>query len=672
MIRTLFYLLISSPFLFADEVKTQSDAEGELETVVTARKPLTAASEATVRDRDLKLRPVKRPADILTVTPGLFVVQHAGGGKANQYFLRGFDADHGTDVAISVDGIPINLVSHGHGQGYTDLNWLIPELVDRVEVHKGTYYGFLGDFATAGGINLVTRNNLKESRGWISGGMFSTLRVGSMAGADIDGWRPLLAIDAYYTDGPFIRRENTARYSFFGKVTKDLSKSSSLTFGATAYSGTWNASGQIPTRAVNAGTITRFGFIDPNEGGLSKRASLFASYRNQIDEESELETMLYFVNYNLSLFSNFTFFKDDTTNGDMINQTDQRNYFGGDTKFRVSHKILDVPSESTIGLQFRHDGITNSLRRAPRRIHLVSLAESDVSETSLSAYFTDETSWFSWLRTVGSLRLDTFWFNVKDRLADADRGSKTAGQVSPKVSVIVSPLNKTDIFLNAGLGFHSNDARGVTAPTSAASPLARAASYEVGSRTNLIDGRLDLAASAFLIDLDSELVFVGDDGTTNAKGRSRRTGIELEARLRLLSWLYLDTDFTLNDARFRDLPEGANYVPYAPTRLWGGGLSAQHPEGYFGRIGFFHVAERPAKEDNTFRTQGFMRFDTTAGYRHTNWEMSLTLQNTFDTEWREAQFLTDTQLQGETVSTEEIHFTPGAPINIQGSLTYYF
>ncbi len=671
-----------------ESTTTASPASDEYETTVTARKPVTAAGSTTIRDRDLKLRPIYRPADVLQVTPGLYVTQHAGGGKANQYFLRGYDADHGTDLALYVDGIPVNLVSHGHGQGYADLHWLILETVERVEVLKGTYFPQLGNFATAGGINIITRKTQDKSQIGATVGMYGNARVYAMTPEKFLGLTPLIAAEVFNNDGPFLRPEKTRRYNYFAKFTKDFSASSALTFGTAGYGGRWNASGQIPNRAVQAGPLNRFGSIDPTEGGDSDRYSLFAHYNWAVSENSKLRASTYFNYYRLSLYSNFTFFSDDAVNGDQINQLDNRTTAGGDVNYRFNSKWGDYSLETLVGFQGRNDNITNSLHKTKARQFLSSVRDNDVNQSSLAVYANEEVTWAPWLRSHLGMRGDYYFFKVTDRATGAPLGSKDSGILSPKASLIFTPLKDTDVFVNYGQGFHSNDARGLFNATPA-KPLNKVYGYELGSRTRLLEGRLDLALAGFLQYSDDELVFSGDSGGTESVGASRRFGVELEARFRILEWLLADADLNLVKPEIRGKAAAENAIPNAPTRIITGGVTAQHPQGYFGRFGFFHIGDRPLVEDRFIQGPGFIRFDATVGFKQKSFEVSVGIQNVFNTKWNEAQFGTTSRLPGEMATNcpagtrpknddtgtfkgcQDLHFTPGNPLNVQANATFF-
>jgi outer membrane receptor protein involved in Fe transport len=639
------------------------------------------------------LRPHPRPVDILQVVPGLYTNQHAGGGKANQYFLRGFDADHGTDVALFVDGVPVNMVSHGHGQGYADLNWLIPELIERVEVNKGPYSAQYGDFATAGAINMVTRRNFEKSQVTLAGGSFDTWRGLLIATPDVEGWEPVIAGQVYGTNGPFDNPEKLQRFSLFAQVTRPLSERSSLSLTLTSYGSGWNASGQIPLREVEAGRLSRFGEIDPTEGGNSQRHSLYGTWRT-LTEDGEARVMAYAMRYELSLFSNFTFFSRDPDNGDMIEQSDERTLAGLQASYRFRRRWRDMAFETTFGTQLRMDVIDNSLFNNRERVRLSPVVDANVREGSLGLYAQEDITFTPWLRAVLGLRGDFFGFGVDDHLEEPgtqdvkSSGSRQAARLSPKASLVFGAIPETELYLNAGAGFHSNDARGVVRQQDPVTPLTQARGYELGARTRLFDA-LDLAGSLFLLDLDSELVWVGDKGTTEARSATRRQGLEAEARLRILPWLFADADLTLSQANFVGNAGNGDAVALAPTLIVAGGVSARHPSGAYGRVGIIHLGDRPATEDRFLTAAGFTRLDATVGYRASWFEATLGLQNVLNTEWREAQFANVSRLPAETGAEscpagtrpagedtfegcEDLHFTPGAPFNAQASVSFFF
>ncbi len=653
--------------------------------------PADAASSLTLDERDLVGRPRLRMLDFLSAVPGLYIVQHAGGGKANQYFLRGFDADHGTDVAIDVDGVPVNMVSHGHGQGYADLSWVIGELVQRVDVRKGPYAAQDGDFATAGALSLRTHGQARTSSFTLQGGRFNTYRGLAILAPRFGRADATVAFEAYGTDGPFEREENTRRYNAFGRL-RWKTREGSLALTATSYLGRWNASGQIPLRAVRAGELSRFGVIDPYEGGASQRHSLYATYHAHGAPGETFDVVLYAVAYRFSLYSDFTFFSEDPAQGDMIHQRDDRFMSGASARYQRGDKLGAVSFTTHAGAAVRDDRIDNGLVPAPQREWQASTVDATVGETSIGVFADTSTIWTPWLRTVIGARVDAFAFDVNDHLEDRttsgtrSSGARTRSRVSPKGSIILSPWPHLDLFGNAGYGFHSNDARGVALGVT---PLARAIGYEAGARVRGW-ALLDVSLALFQLDLASELVWVGDAGSTEARGSTRRRGIEAGARVTPLRWLAAELNATLTEAAYVDNPSNANAVALAPTRVVGATVSAQHPRGLFGRVSLLHIGDRPATEDRFLTAQGFSRVDAGAGYRTGRYELALHAQNLLNASWRESQFANASRLREETAPVscprgtrpvseggvfkgcEDLHFTPGTPWSLIGSASLFF
>lgn len=674
--------------------------------MVVADRPTSAASALTVREQDLRLRPIQRVSDLLRVAPGLITIQHAGGGKATQYLLRGFDADHGTDVALTLDGVPINMVSHAHGQGYADSNFVLPEIIERVEVFKGPYFAELGDFATAGAINLVSKRALDGSFVSLSGGLFNTLRGVVAAGHPfLDGkLRALVVGEASYSDGPFENPERFKKFNLFSKLTYQLTPSSVISLAVTSYAGDWFASGQIPLRAVESGALSRFGYIDPTEGGSSSRHNVYLAYELHSGSH-DLSALVYYSRYALRLYSNFTLFSLDTQNGDGIEQADDRDLTGFRATYRRRAAWRWLRVDTTVGITGRFDRIHNSLYHQRARERITPIVDHDIGQSSLSLYAKEEIAFSRWVRLIVGLRSDLFVFDVSDRhedlspgapLADATSGVRSEALLSPKATLVISPHRRFDLFLNFGRGFHSNDARGVVRAVDPVSPLTPALGYEIGARTRLWD-RLDLAASFWGLDLDSELVWVGDEGTTEAAGATRRLGFEFEGRARLTSWLFFDLDLTVNDARFTQNAGNANAVALAPRITVASGLSVLTPFGLRGSLRFTGVAARPATEDGFLVAQGAYLLDAFVSYRYRAIEVGLSVENLTNAAYRSAQFATTSRLRDEAPNTapppagacpastraqindagnfagcEDINFTPGTPVNVQARATLYF
>ena len=668
-------------------IATDPDAAKPDEVTVHADKPGSdAASHILVSQRDLELRPRLRPGDILEAVPGLFAVQHAGGGKANQYFLRGFDADHGTDVAFFVDGVPVNMPSHGHGQGYADFHFLIPELVVTLDAVKGPYYAQYGDFATAGAVNLRLAESFDQSFASFQVGQFGVLRGLVVASPKLgDTWRTLLAVETFKDDGPFVNPERLSRYNALARVTHDLNVGK-LSLTAMSYGSGWNGSGQIPARAVcgegEAGAappsafgqpcIDHFGSVDPTEGGASERHLLSLSYA-LTGRHEDLSVLAYAVNQRLRLDSNFTFFARDPVNGDEIEQDDARFVVGTDVRYRNHQHVGRSTLATTIGAQVRYDDIENSLYFARARERLSPQVDAAIGEASLGVYIEEDVRLTKQLRFVAGLRGQRLDVHVDDELG-AQTGSAHGFQALPKLMWIVTVVPGWDLFASFGRGYHSNDARGAVKPVDPARLMTPATGYEVGTRITPLKG-LTISAAAFLLDLDSELVWLGDEGTTGASAKTRRYGVELSARYRVSNWLYADLDATLAHASYVANAGNGDAVALAPTRTFTAGVGARPTFGHwtpFGSLRVKALGDRPANEDGSLTAEGFVIVDANAGVRWRDVEVGLDVQNLLNATWREVSFATTTRLAYEPQAVTGIHYSPGWPRTVMGRFTVYF
>ena len=670
----------------ADTVSARTSSAISQDTmVVVGRRPVSAFNSSTIMDRDLSLRVMTAdPADVIKVTPGLFTGQHAGGGKANQYFIRGFDCDHGTDLAIWFDGMPINEVSHGHGQGYADLHFIIPELVDKVQVNKGPYDIEYGDFATAASVSMGTRKNVSENEAFVYGGMFNTIRALDILSLNFP-MKPIIATEVYRSDGPFDNPERMERYNIFFKTPLLGTSGSNLDLTLMGYGAGWNASGQVPLRAIDSGWVGLYGSEDPSEGGNSQRYSASLNYVCVPDVQNELKATAYLINYRLSLFSDFTFYDVDTLNGDEINQRDDRTTAGFHSSYKHRFELSGMPASAQFGVETRDDLIHNFLDHADKRQIIGHFQDDNIDEGSLSAYYLQSVTPFPWLYVEAGLRGDHFGVDVVDNLhKDGDScitGNKDASMYSPKLNIVFTPFEKTDIYLNYGEGFHSNDARGVTTrdiPALSLAPatlLVKARGYEGGARTHLWD-RLDVAASLWLIDLESELVWNGDVGGTSPSGATERKGVDVSARYQVLSWLWADFDITKNTAEFRGDAGNANSVALAPLFTATGGLSMRLPSGFYGSLRLQHLDDRPGDQYDSLTAKGFTVLDLGAGYRYKRWEFVVNVGNLTNTRWYTAQFETTSRIRNPQgvlgPETTNMDVVPGAPINVKGGVKFYF
>jgi len=647
------------------------------EVSVIGEKPVAASSQQFIPDKEIVLQPQGRPAQVLRLIPGMLAVEHSGGaGKADQYFLRGFDADHGTDVAFFADGMPINLRTHAHGQGYTDLAFIIPETIAGLDVSKGAYLPEIGDFATAGAMNFRTRQVVQEGIAQATGGQFDTQRYLLMFSPTKEKVRTLFAVENFYTNGPFEHDNRYLRTNVLGKITTNFTGRDEFSLKATFLKSKWNGSGEIPLRAVDNGTLGRFGSIDPSEGGTTLRATSVMNYHYDTTSGGQFFANAYGQYYRLDLFTNFTFFLNDPVNGDGIQQSDRRVMYGGDLGYKQCGEVLGMPSIGTIGFQSRVDNIHARLGTQTKRTPTGATTDSDVLEASYAPFVKAEVQPMSWLRLAGGLRWETFTFDVHNlctTCVERPEGRTSSGIILPKMNLVLGPWGRTEFFANYGEGFHSNDARSAVA--SGSSPLARARSYEVGLRSKPWgpDG-VEFIATAWRLDLQSELVFVGDEGTTEIHGPSRRQGFEVAARGQVWGPLYVNGSFTWTHAEFRNgdaIPLAPEYTAYGAAILrWPGGLTSQLQATYLG--------VRPLIEDRSIKSPSWIVFDLSERYRlpiqlpHGRMEAFLFVQNLFNTEWEQAIFAFESRLRNETAGVTGIHFVPGNPRTFMGGVAWYF
>lgn len=667
-------------FLLADPILAHEPDEDVLEVgevAVTANRPVAASSQQFIPDKEYLLQPQGRPAQILRLIPGLIAVEHSGGaGKADQYYLRGFDADHGTDVAFFTDGMPINLRSHAHGQGYADLSFIIPETIEGLDVYKGAYLPEFGDFATAGAVNFRTREVVKEGVVQLAGGQFDTQRYLLMFSPTKDKVRTLIAAEGYYTNGPFEHDNRYFRANVLGKMTANPTTRSELSLTGTFHKSQWNASGEIPLRAVTDGTIDRFGAIDPSEGGKTIRSTGRLNYHYDATSGGQFFANAYGQYYKFDLFTNFTFFLNDPVNGDGIQQSDRRVMYGGDTGWRQGFDLFGIPSVVTAGAQARIDNAHVRLGTQVTRNPLSPTTDSDVLEASYAPFLKTEFQPTQWMRVSGGVRSEVFTFDVRNRCPtciDQPEGRTTSSIVLPKANLILGPWLRTEWFANYGEGYHSNDARSAVAPGSA--PLARAKTYEVGARSNPWgpDG-LELIATLWAIDLQSELVFVGDDGTTEIRGPTRRRGVEVAARGQVIGPLYVNGSVTWAKAEFKN----GDAIPNAPQLTAYGAAILRYPEDLTTQLQATYLGVRPLTEDRSFKSPSWVDVDLSSRYKlpikldHGRLEAFFFIQNLLNTKWEQATFAFESRLRNEAAGVTDIHFVPGNPRFFMGGLAWYF
>ena len=665
------HLIVDQALLSEPLVVELEEASTSLDQVV-----LTAEvnSLSTVVAVDLKLNPVKSSQEILRKVPGLFIGQHAGGGKAEQIFLRGFDIDHGTDVAISVDGMPVNMVSHAHGQGYADLHFVIPETIENIDFGKGAYYADKGNFNTAGYVDLRLKEHLDASSISVEAGQFNTSRLTGLFNlVDEQNHTAYLASEMYLTDGPFDSPQNFNRFNVLGKYTYTNPNKDKLTLTASHFQSKWDASGQIPQRAVDQGLIGRFGAIDDTEGGQTSRTNINLNHLKNLEHNAVLKTTAFVSKYDFELYSNFTFFLEDPVNGDQIKQQEDRFIAGLQSVYERNHVTLGSGSlEYQAGVGFRYDNVGDmSLSHTlNRQTTLDRIALGDVDELNAFAFLNTEfkTGKFTFNPAV---RLDYFKFDYYNKLTETyDNQSESKVAFSPKFNTIFSPTQNWQLSLKTGIGFHSNDTRVVVA-NSGEDILPAAYSVDLGTIVKPID-RLALNATLWTLFLDQEFVYVGDAGIVEPSGKSRRMGVEVGARYQLLDWLYVYGDANYTHARSTEEADGEDYIPLAPEFTSAGGLSVDNRKGFSGTLGYRWLGDRAANEDNSIVAAGYFVTDFNVNYTIKNWTLGVIVENLFDVDWNETQFATESRLFNEPAPVEEIHFTPGTPFYVRGKITYRF
>ncbi|MGH8551768.1 MAG: TonB-dependent receptor domain-containing protein, partial [Methylococcales bacterium] len=651
-----------------------------------------SASQGNVGQEQLKLRPMIRPAEVLESVPGLIVTQHSGEGKANQYYLRGFNLDHGTDFLTQVDGVPVNLASHAHGQGWTDTNFLIPELIRTLSYQKGVYYAENGDFSSAGAADIQLFNDLPGGIIKFTGGSFDYYR--GLVASSVKAWDGdfLYAVEGNYNDGPWQHGNHYKKANAVLRYSREHQDEGwNITF--MGYAADWNSTDQIAKRAVDFGLIDRFASLDPSDGGDSQRYSLTAQWHRETDT-SATKVVAYGVYSELHLFSNFTYYLADRINGDQFAQPDRRWIAGLKASHTLFHRIGDAESETTLGLQFRNDRIQNGLLLTHAREQIGTVRTDHILQTSLSPYVENKTPWTEWLRSSLGLRFDAFRFTVESNRRE-NTGTRTAGLVSPKASVVFGPWADTEFYLNGGLGFHSNDARGVntpvdpvsgptqgpaTNPVKPADPLVRTHGAELGARSVWVDG-LQSTLALWWLDIDSELVFAGDAGTTEIGRPGRRYGIEWANYYNPTDWLTFDADFSFSKARYREnpvapvtgLPVG-RYIPGSAETVIAAGATVHDLNGFFGGLRLRYFGPRALIENNSQRSGSTVLLSGNIGYRIDKvWTLQADVFNLLNRRDSAIDYFYKSRLAGERLEgVDDIHFHPIEPIGFRIGLTANF
>jgi outer membrane cobalamin receptor len=613
---------------------------------------LDSANAGSVSQKELEMRTIYRPGELLEAAPGLIASQHSGEGKANQFYLRGFNLDHGTDLATYVDEMPVNQRSHAHGQGWTDLNFLIPELTARLDYRKGPYSAREGDFASAGSASVVYANRLARDVATLSVGQNGYARTALAASRDAAGGALTYALELLHNDGPFVHPDDYQKVNGVLRYSRGYANNGwSVT--AMAYHGRWNSTDQIPERAVDTGSIGRFDAIDDTDGGEARRYSLSGVWRRTA-AESASKVSAYLIRNQLDLWSNFTYFMNDPVHGDQFAQPDRR-VTGGFNALHTwhAHRSDTITSDLSVGLQAQNDNIFNGLLHTQARQTLATTRQDHIVETSGAAWLESATRWGESFRSIVGLRADHYKFKAGDSASDT--------LLSPSLNLVFGPWKSSELYLNYGQGFHSNDARGVVAQDNPATGLVRSRGMELGLRTEVIP-KMQTALSLYRLDFDSELSYVGDEGTTEAGAPSRRIGIEFSNYYKPVKWLSIDFDAAFARARTQGLDAGQDRIPGAVEGVGQLAITASQlgrNGAWEGALRLRYFGPRPLIEDNSVRSHASTTLNGRIGYRIAK-DLRLELEgfNLLNKRVSSIDYYYASQLRGEAAPREDIHFHP--------------
>ncbi len=662
---------------------TQQTANAAVQEVVVTASALRAAvgtdaaSAGVVGADQLANRPLERTGQLLEVVPGLIVTQHSGDGKANQYFLRGFDLDHGTDFATSVDGVPVNMPTHAHGQGYSDLNFLIPELVDELSYRKGPYYADVGDFAAAGAADIHLKTHLDSTLLSVSAGEYGYRRALAAGSTPLGSGELLLAAQGRYQDGPWVLPEHyRSGAALLSYRTGD--RSGGFTLESQLYGGRWRATDQIPLRAVADGALTRFGYVDPSDGGVTHRYSLGASLWRRFGE-AELAANVYALDYFLDLFSDFTYFLDPLQ-GDQFEQYDRRHVYGGELRWQQPLSASGATVLSA-GVQVREDDIDPAaLYDTINRVRWRAVSTARVDEQHYAGHFSVTAAPTGWSRLNLGARLDTFRFGVAaDRPANSGAASVTLA--SPKATLVLGPWRDTEYFVNFGRGFHSNDARGTTLSVDPGdgvtavprvTPVARAWGAELGVRTTPVP-QLELSASLWTLKLDSELTLDADASSIEPSAATRRYGLEFTALYRPAALVLVNAELALTHARYLDFQADGQYLPNSLAQVGAVGIALNRGTGLFGGVQLRYLGPAPITQDDAVRSHSSLLVSLQAGYHLTPaLTATLSLYNLLNRQDEDIAYYYASRLRNERAPVEDIHFHPAEPRTLRASLAWRF
>lgn len=633
---------------------------------------------------DLNLQPVKSAQDLLRLVPGLFIAQHMGGGKAEQIFLRGFDADHGTDINISVDGMPVNMVTHAHGQGYADLHFLIPETVASYDFGKGPYYTDKGDFTTSGFVAYTTKQSLAESMIKIEAGRFNTYRVLGMFNVfnhldKTNGKSLYVTAENLYSDGgPFELPEHFKRLNLFGKYVKKLGDNNTFNASVSTFHSVWRSGGEIPDRALKEDYVdSRFGFIDSGQGGVTNRTNIILKLSSLLNNNWHLENEAYYTKYDFSLISDFTFFNYFPDDGDEFRQYEKRTLEGYNLKASKTTNINSLIVTTDAGAGFRYDNIAPLEMDHTQEGKLIGLFSlSKASELNVNAWINETLSYKKWSLNTG-VRFDYFHFTDKNLMTGNDKRLQQAGKsiISPKFNLTYNLNNQLQLYLKAGKGFHSNDARVATSNSNL--PLLPAAyGIDIGINCKPANN-IFINAAAWYLYLKQEFVFDQDladqiDEPISPSGRTIRKGIDISVRYQTTDWLFISINANLAHPRYIDSATHHNYIELAPTFTSTASLDVKLKNGFYGGISYRYLHDRPGNSNNTLTARGYFITDLTINYKHKFYELGLSVENLFNNVWDESQIAYTSRLKNESQAVEQISYTPGVPFYPKLKLTVFF
>ncbi|MGO4550241.1 TonB-dependent receptor [Lysobacter sp. 2RAF19] len=635
----------------------------------------TSASEGSLSRAELERRPRLRPGDLAEYVPGVAATQHSGSGKANQYFLRGFNLDHGTDFAQSVDGMPVNMRSHGHGQGYSDLNFLIPELVDGLTYRKGPYAADVGDFSAAGSVEYRLVETLPEDFVQLEYGSDQYARIVGAASHDIGAGALTWGVEAQGYDGPWhdIDEDVHKRNAFLRYSAPAGSGRFSLT--AMGYDNRWNSPDQIPQRAVTEGLIDRLGSIDTTLGGDSSRYSLSGSWSGDA-LGGTFDANAYAIRYRLSLWSNFTYSLDDPVRGDQFRQFDERTITGFDLRQTWQADGWRVRA----GLDGRRDDIGSvGLEHTQARAFVSPIRDDRVDERSLDAWMDAQYSLTQALRVQLGGRYDRYTFDV-DALQPENSGRTEAGIASFKGGLAWRIAAPAELYLDWGQGFHSNDARGTTIrvdpvtgdPVDPVTPLVRSRGSELGLRV-ASEGRWQTTLALWRLDLASELLFVGDAGNTEPSRPSERRGVEANAYWFADPRARLELEVAYTQARFADEDPAGDRIPGAVPWIVSAAWSSDWARGWHSSARIRYVGGAPLIEDDRVRSTSATMLNLAIGKRWQRWNLELDVLNALNSDDHDIDYFYASRLPGEPdEGVEDIHFHAFEPRSLRLRATYAF